>query len=145
MTNLPCANASVCMFGLQGAVVAVRVALGLGDKRLGGVVAVSDSLLEEEVLAFPAVSRMRQAPMLITHGRRDSMVGIGDARRHLAHLRAYYQNKELVQWREYDKGHEMIKSKEEMQDVMAFFSDHLVLRSVALEQRDDLVEVSLSQ
>jgi len=126
----------------QGAVVAVRVALALGDKPLGGVIAVSSALLEEEVLTCPAIKdSLRQTPMLVTHGQQDQMVDIASARRHVEHLRQYYSNQELVQWKEYNKGHDMVKSKEEMGDVMAFFSRHLVLRSIALEQRDDLIQV----
>lgn len=122
--------------------VAVRVALALGDKPLGGVIAVSSALLEEEVLTCPAIKdSLRQTPMLVTHGQQDQMVDIASARRHVEHLRQYYSNQELVQWKEYNKGHDMVKSKEEMGDVMAFFSRHLVLRSIALEQRDDLIQV----
>jgi hypothetical protein len=77
------------------------------------------------------------------------MVPIAQARRHLVHVRSRYGKpatdpgaKALVQWKEYDKAHDMIKSREEMRDVMAFLAEHLRLRSVALEQRDDLIEVT---
>jgi predicted esterase len=123
------------------------------EKPLGGVVAISSTLLEEEALAAPLNSGHsgrppRQTPILVTHGRRDGMVPVEQARRHLVLLRSRYgDNKEaantLVRWKEYEgKGHDMIKSKEEMQDVMAFLAEHLRLRSVALEQRDDLIEIS---
>lgn len=137
----------------QGAVVAVRLALTLVDRPLGGVIAVSSSLLEEEALATPigptASAAPPRTPLLVTHGRRDRMVPLDQARRHLVHVRSRYGaaeaeagGKALVQWKEYEKGHEMIKSREEMQDVMAFLAEHLRLRSVALERRDDLIEVT---
>jgi predicted esterase len=121
------------------------------EKPLGGVVAISSSLLEEEALAASPNSGHsalppRQTPVLVTHGRRDGMVPVEQARRHLVLLRSRYGKETantLVRWKEYEgKGHDMIKSKEEMQDVMGFLAEHLRLRSVALEQRDDLIEIS---
>jgi predicted esterase len=136
-------------------VVAVRLALTLVDKPLGGVIAVSSSLLEEEALTTPlgptASAAPARTPLLVTHGRRDRVVPLDQARRHLVHVRSRYGaakaeaeagGKALVRWKEYEKGHEMIKSQEEMQDVMAFLAEHLRLRSVALERRDDLIEVT---
>ncbi len=128
----------------QGAVVAVNTALHY-EKPLGGVVAISSSVLEEHM--FPenkitATTKKPQTPMLITHGRRDHAIPINTARQQFEFLRALYGNESaLVQFKEFDKGHEMVNSQQEMREVMKFFAEHLVLRSVALENREDLIEI----
>ncbi|KAL6062921.1 N-lysine methyltransferase smyd2 [Balamuthia mandrillaris] len=168
----------------QGAVVAVNLALchysnqqqhGHLEKGrlLGGVVAISDSLLEEQLMEpellhwrnvedYPSPARIAErkevpmSPMLITHGKDDEMHPIAKAREKVRLLRNTFYPQQRAEgtksekeeewnglvWREYPgKGHQMPNSEVEGRDLMTFFSKHLYLRNVALEQMKGLVEL----
>ena len=116
----------------QGAVVAVDVALHR-QERLGGVVAISASVLPEAEMSRLCGSG---TPILCTHGTKDTSVSISDARQVFGRLQKRLEeatHEGPVLWREFDKGHEMVSTKREMQAIMEFFSQHLDLREESME------------
>jgi len=81
-------------------------------------------------------------PILVTHGKSDDQVAIADAKEKFKILQKLCGEQNKVEWREYQKGHQMISSKEEMQEFLKFLANNLTLRSVHLENRSDIVEVA---
>jgi len=124
----------------QGATVALDVALHY-KKLLGGVIAISGGLLDEYMESAESFNIVGcNVPILMTHGIKDDKVSIQKAQAGYQYLISKIGNKETVQWHEYAKGHTMICSKEEMKDLMQFFSRHLFLRSSTLENHPDIIE-----
>lgn len=44
--------------------------------------------------------------------------------------------------KEYNKGHQMISSQDEMKDIFQFLSQFLYLRNLALENQADVIEIN---
>lgn len=134
--------------------------------RFGGILCISSSLMEEH--AAQAAQRKKQGltplegslgdtPVFISHGSEDKRVAlkVATARYRLLneHLldgtgkglrstKAKTKTKQgQVQFRSYRKGHTMVNSKEEARDLMRFFSKHLYLRSLGLENSPDVIEI----
>jgi len=119
----------------QGAITAIDLALH-SKERFGGVVAVSGTVLSEENFAGVQCSR---TPILATHGVNDDQERIGDARNKFARLQKALTSvgdTAPVQWKEFDKGHEMIRSESEMRVAMEFFAQHLDLRRDSPSEED---------
>jgi predicted esterase len=134
----------------QGAVVATDLALRHAlPGRFGSVVALSGCLLEEDDLAIehdtpeiPFNPRALQTPLLVTHGTTDPRAPLGVAQRHAESLRMLGLG---VEWRTYDKGHEMLRGPAEGRDLFAFLAQHLHLRDrglEALEAQGELLEIA---
>uniref|UniRef100_A0A7S4MZG0 Phospholipase/carboxylesterase/thioesterase domain-containing protein n=1 Tax=Guillardia theta TaxID=55529 RepID=A0A7S4MZG0_GUITH len=138
---------STFIFGFsQGAIVAVNAGLRMN---LGGVVGVSGSLIQEQHDSSwpPPPGGKSSTPMLLTHGVADERVSITKARACRDRLRGWVEE-ETMEWKEYNKGHDMVRQQEEVRDLMSFFARHLVLpmdpqdlRSSNLASREDVYEV----
>jgi len=120
---------------------------------LGAVISISGGLLPEFMESHEDCEALRnnaslttknhELPIHVSHGTQDDQVPIAVARKNFDFLRSAVGSKENMIWKEYPKQHCMIASQQETKDIMAFFSAHLHLRNVALESRDDIVEVKL--
>lgn len=51
-------------------------------------------------------------------------------------------NSDLVQFKVYNKGVDVLTTKEEQIDLIKYFANHLFLRNIALETSDQVVEVT---
>jgi phospholipase/carboxylesterase len=135
----------------QGAVVATDLAFRHTlPGRFGAVVALSSCLLEEDALATgigksaeaSLSEHALQTPLLVTHGTTDGRIPLAVAQRHAESLRALGVE---VEWRVYDKGHEMVRGPVEGRDLFAFIAKHLYLRDrglEALEEQGELIEIA---
>ncbi|KAJ4460075.1 putative phospholipase carboxylesterase [Paratrimastix pyriformis] len=135
----------IFMLGFSNGALAAVEAARTWPHPLGGVVAISDTVLEECLLTGqpPAPGTPppgAQTPVLVIHGTRDTTVPVELCRRKAAFLKKP-GGMTAVALHEFAKGHEMIKSRAEVDLLMGFFAKRLVLRS-GLEGRADLVEVT---
>ncbi len=95
----------------QGGVMALHTALYY-PKRLAGILALSTFLAEGESLAGAKAAANAQIPILMCHGRQDSVLPMSLGQASLATLKnAGY----AVEWREYPMAHEVCR--EEIQDI----------------------------
>uniref|UniRef100_A0AAV1THE0 Peptidase S9 prolyl oligopeptidase catalytic domain-containing protein n=1 Tax=Peronospora matthiolae TaxID=2874970 RepID=A0AAV1THE0_9STRA len=116
------------------------------DVRLGGIVLVSGGAIAGSHSACSAAQGGAVAtPMLQITGAADSIYPAVLARRSWrefecrhSHAAAVELFTSVVRPR---KGHAMIDSQEDMRHVMRFFSKHLYMRHIALENRSDIVEI----
>ncbi|PRP83676.1 hypothetical protein PROFUN_03831 [Planoprotostelium fungivorum] len=136
---------SIFMLGFsQGGAVVMHYTIHCG-KTFGGSIIISGNVLDEylqrENERPTLVASSIRTPFFITHGRRDQMLPISKAREKYQTVK---DKMEGVEWHyhEYDKGHTMISSKEEAKDLVEFFSKRLKLRNIALEDRDDLIQIN---
>mmetsp|Transcript_21469 Transcript_21469/g.52599 ORF Transcript_21469/g.52599 Transcript_21469/m.52599 type:complete len:366 (+) Transcript_21469:2-1099(+) len=152
----------------QGAIAAVHTCLRAHRKqqendgktpvlfhRLGGVVGLSSSILEEELLSddkkgdVKLSSVVETTPMLITHGLKDDRILVSNARKNFQHLKKLLRSlglskvNEFVNFKEYkNKGHAMISSNEEAKDMHTFFDRYMFIRNLALENDPDIIDLS---
>ncbi|KAL3664116.1 hypothetical protein V7S43_011000 [Phytophthora oleae] len=132
----------------QGACVAFHLAMTLPrDVRLGGVVLVAGGAIVGPHLSASAPGEdLAATPMLQVTGEVDSIYPTALAvltrrefkRRHKQKAAVEELFTSLVRPH---KGHAMIDSPEDMHHVMLFFSKHLYLRNVELENRSDVIEL----
>ena len=131
----------------QGACVAFHLAMTLPcDVRLGGIVLVSGGAIAgSHSTCSDAQGSAVATPMLQITGAADSIYPAALAQRSCrefeckhSHAAAVELFTSLVRPR---KGHAMIDSQEDMRHVMLFFSKHLYLRNISLENRSDVVEI----
>ncbi|KAE9038904.1 hypothetical protein PR001_g5397 [Phytophthora rubi] len=132
----------------QGACVAFHLAMTLPrDVRLGGVVLVSGgAIVGPHALRSAGEDGGGAAtPMLQVTGAADVVYPAALAERSRLEFQKRHPQKaeaglftSLVRPR---KGHAMIDSREDMQHVMLFFSKHLYLRNIELENRSDVIEL----
>lgn len=139
------ASNRIFLFGFsQGARVAIDVARhNTLEGRLGGVIAVSSCLLEEEGLSVTPnmfTQKLKDTPIMITHGTQDDRIPMDVAKRH-AHMLKSFMGGNMVEMKEYKKGHAMVQSKKEAGDLHKFFASHLYLRDLAMEKHPDIVEL----
>eukprot|EP00808_Paulinella_micropora_P003355 g74559.t1 len=136
--------------------------------RFGGIICISSSLMEEVVAQAEyrkqkgetkrlLPGELGETPVFVTHGTQDARVPLAVAQNHhkllVQHVASGLSRSKTsitkaeaqVQFRSYRKGHEMINSKEEAKDLVRFFSRHLYLRSAALENMPDIVEVKAAR
>jgi predicted esterase len=121
---------------LKGASVAIDVALH-AKNRIGAVIAISDSVLDEYTRSTE--SHRNDVPILITHGTKDERLPLKTAKSKFLWLKNICNKAE---WKEYNKGHQMISSPEEMRDLLKFLSEYLHLRNIALENQSDVIEIT---
>ncbi|RLN52656.1 hypothetical protein BBJ28_00007167 [Nothophytophthora sp. Chile5] len=141
--------ARLFLFGFsQGACVAFHLAMTLPrDVRLGGVILVVGGAIVgphssiSEAEAGDAVV----TPMLQVTGALDDVYPKALAERSRRGFRRRHSKKTEVELFTSvirpRKAHAMIDSREDMQHVMRFLSEHLYLRNVELENRSDVIEL----
>ncbi|TMW58038.1 hypothetical protein Poli38472_013512 [Pythium oligandrum] len=133
----------IFLFGFsQGACMAFDLVM-TRSCRLGGVVLIAGGAIQGPHLSRDGYSEPseHETPVLLISGSRDdqyppSMVHLSE--QHFTHK----YKKRLWTRHTMPKRHEMIASRDEMQHVMMFFSEHLYLRNIALEERSDLIEIT---
>lgn len=138
----------------QGAIVSLETALhcknATGGARLGGCLLFSDSLLDEAMMkghttiSWPDRSLMTETatPIFVSHGTADKTVPLNVASDKVSALRQVVMlTQGTVEFKEYNKGHQMINSSEEVRDVFTFLSKHMVMRNPALEKDSSLYSV----
>lgn len=132
----------------QGACVAFHLTMTLPrDVRLGGVVLVAGGAIVGPHLSASAPEEdLAATPMLQVTGELDNIYPTALAvltrqefkRRHKQKATAAELFASLVRPH---KGHAMIDSPDDMRHVMLFFSKHLYLRNIQLENRSDVIEL----
>ena len=104
MTRYAVDPRKLCVVGFsQGGVMGYTLALG-APERFAGLAALSSWLPKDLLTALPDVPATEQLPMLVQHGSRDELIGVGRARQSVEILRDV---KAPVTYREYDMGHEI--------------------------------------
>lgn len=116
--------------------------------------AVSGCLLEEYLSSNETFSQEgKHTEVFMTHGSRDDRTPLQSAKKNVTSrsitqltfqfeaLRSRMSEPSKATWKEYNKGHQMFSSQEEMKDVLEFLSRRMKLRNIALEKRSDIVEV----
>jgi phospholipase/carboxylesterase len=104
----------------QGGVMAFHTGLHY-PKRLAGILALSTFLAEGEKLETTKSTANESIPILMCHGRQDSVLPMAMGKTSLGELRrAGYS----VEWREYAMGHEVCR--EEIQDISRWLQTVLV-------------------
>jgi predicted esterase len=138
-----------------GAHVALDLALHYKQtslsRRFGGVILISSSLIEEAFLQGKVnfTGSFGQTPLLISHGAKDKMIKLSTAEKYFEflcerraeepqitseHKDFSLNDKVLMNFKVYpEKGHSMVNSPEEARDLIEFFSFHLALRQISLE------------
>lgn len=135
---------SIFLFGYcQGGTVAIDLILNWPHRRLGGCIAVSDSVLDEYMKKNirPTSSQPPSLPMLVTHGKRDPSITVQKATTKYNFLCERLKGTEM-EFKVYEKGNEMPKGKDEVYDIMTFFSKYLLKRSIHMENLTDVVEIT---
>ncbi len=103
----------------QGAIMSLAVALTQPEK-VAGVVAMSGRLLPELKPQIVEAERLRDLPILMTHGRRDPIIPISEARAASNYLSTLPLK---LTYREYDMGHQI--TVESLTDIVAWFKPHM--------------------
>ncbi|CAI5723734.1 hypothetical protein KXD40_000704 [Peronospora effusa] len=136
------------VFGFsQGACVAFHLAMTLPrDVRLGGMVLVSGGAIAGPHLSSSSSQGGAAAtPMLQVTGAADDVYPAALAEQSRREFKRRYSQEAAIKLFTSlvrpGKGHAMIDSREDMQQVMSFFSKHLYLRNIALENRSDVIEL----
>lgn len=135
----------------QGGTLALDLALrSCGPRRLGSVVAISASLLPELLMQEPKEMDKDVAcggactSVLITHGSQDNVLPRKDVQATRDFILKIHPPVQVgLQF--FNKEHCMVKSKEEMEHLMRFWSQHLHRRMVNMEEVSTLYEVSHRQ
>lgn len=135
----------------QGGTLALDLALrSCGPRRLGSVVAISASLLPEFLMQELKEEDKDVAcggactSVLITHGSQDNVVSKKEVRATRDFISKIHPSVQVgLQF--FNKEHCMVKSKEEMEHLMRFWSQHLHRRMVNMEKDSTLYEVSHRQ
>ncbi|KAG2761870.1 hypothetical protein JG687_00002371 [Phytophthora cactorum] len=130
----------------QGACVAFHLAMTLPrDVRLGGVVLVSGGAIvgPHSAVYTPGAAA---TPILQVTGAVDDVYPTSLAALTRREFKKRYTQKDAELFTSLvrpHKGHAMIDSREDMHRVMLFFSKHLYLRNVELENRSDVIELQM--
>ncbi|KAF1318384.1 putative hydrolase, partial [Globisporangium splendens] len=133
------------LFGFsQGACVAYHLLMTLpASVRLGGVVLVAGGCIIGPHSTEYAASLDAETPVLGMWGSNDPVYPTALALQ-TEQLFAERYPKAKTLFTKYiasNKSHEMIRTRDEMLQVMTFFSSHLYLKNMALEARSDLIEI----
>eukprot|EP01124_Arcella_intermedia_P016364 TRINITY_DN2295_c0_g1_i1.p2 TRINITY_DN2295_c0_g1~~TRINITY_DN2295_c0_g1_i1.p2 ORF type:complete len:339 (+),score=82.82 TRINITY_DN2295_c0_g1_i1:1120-2136(+) len=151
---------NIFLFGFsQGATVAIDLILNwkrtstpifqLQDLSLGGCVCLSGLILEEHIKFYEkgggqTMYYLQDTPVFVSHGFLDKRENVETMRRKVAFLKGLVPSWEVT-YKEYAKGHEMIKSKEETYDFMQFMSNHLYQPQIHLGNSPDVIEITGQQ
>lgn len=105
----------------QGAIMSLAVALTQPEK-VAGSVAMSGRLLPEIQPKIAEAERLRDLPILMTHGLHDPIIPIGDARAASVYLSRLPLK---LTYREYDMGHQV--TVESLKDIVAWLKEQLTI------------------
>jgi len=126
----------------QGAIAAIDVALNC-SVTLGGVVAISSSLIDETKAEIEMPNHQAHhnnlTPFYVSHGKLDTTLSIATAKQQYEYISRHYPSHPM-EWHEYAKGHEMIKNQEEMEDIMTFFARHLTSKDQSFDTLQKMVK-----
>ncbi|KAG7396257.1 hypothetical protein PHYBOEH_002575 [Phytophthora boehmeriae] len=130
----------------QGACVAFHLAMTLPqDIRLGGVVLVAGGAIAGPHSSATDDANAAATPMLQITGAADTVYPKALAERSRREFRRRHTQRMTAELFmsvvRPDKAHAMIDSRADMQHVMVFFSKHLCLRNIELENRSDIIEL----
>jgi len=129
----------------QGAVVALDTALNwVEPELLGGLICISGSILEEstKLSKDSLCSAKNIPPILLTHGTKDDRDLLQSAKQKYDYLvKQLGANGNKIIWKDYEKSHQMVCSKDEATDIMTFFSKHLSIKS-SLAQQEGVIEIT---
>lgn len=103
----------------QGAIMSLAVALTQPEK-VAGIVVMSGRLLSE--IKPKIVPHLNGLPVLMTHGRRDAIIPIKDARSASTYLSTLPVQ---LTYREYDMGHQL--TAESLNDIVAWLKQQLAM------------------
>lgn len=103
----------------QGAIMSLAVAL-TEPEQVTGIIAMSGRLLPEIQPKIVEAERLRDLPILMTHGLRDPIIPIGDARAASTYLSKLPLK---LTYREYDMGHQI--TVESLNDIVAWLKNQL--------------------
>ncbi|KAJ1976339.1 hypothetical protein H4R34_004012 [Dimargaris verticillata] len=125
------------------------LALNPSATSLGGVVSISGPPLDEMVQAGTSVSspdfRLNQVaaqmPILLTHGADDNAVPLSEARAKYTALSTRLHLRLAEFYMIPRKQQTMPNSAEELQKILGFFAERMVLRDLALERDPSVIEV----
>ncbi|ETP44562.1 hypothetical protein F442_08861 [Phytophthora nicotianae P10297] len=130
----------------QGACVAFHLAMTLPrDVRLGGMVLVSGGAIVGPHSSANA-SDAAATPILQVTGALDDVYPTALAVLTRREFKKRYTQRDTELFTSLvrpHKGHAMVDSREDMQHVMLFFSKHLYLRNIELENRSDIIELQM--
>ncbi len=121
LTRYPVDRKKLAVLGFsQGGVMAYSLALG-EPERFAALAALSSWLPPALLEALPAAPASEQLPILIQHGSRDELVGVGQARQSVETLRDL---RLPITYREYDMGHEI--SPRSLSDLSAWLQEKVL-------------------
>lgn len=120
----------------QGGIVAVDLGMYYREQ-LGGVIVVSDFMLEEIMSSSMEGIRQKNINILVTLGTKDPEISVAQLK--LQYLQKYLTNCTVKM---FPKAHEMINSAAETRDIMAFISERMYLRNIALENTEGIIDLS---
>eukprot|EP01117_Protostelium_nocturnum_P000413 TRINITY_DN10479_c0_g1_i1.p1 TRINITY_DN10479_c0_g1~~TRINITY_DN10479_c0_g1_i1.p1 ORF type:complete len:323 (+),score=91.28 TRINITY_DN10479_c0_g1_i1:74-1042(+) len=138
---------STCIFLLgfsQGGSVVLDSSIH-SKRTLGGVVSISGFVLPGYLASKeePEVKgRAKLTPFFVSHGTRDEVLPLESAKPKLEHLKQKLGKDVDWTFKIYEKAHTMVSSPTEAKELAEFFSKHLRLRNISLEDRADLVQIS---
>lgn len=134
------------LFGFsQGACVAYHLLMTLPSPslRLGGVVLVAGGYIGGPHVAKYATPSDAETSVLMICGAKDTVYP-APLTQQTEQWFAQKYTKSDAQFTTYtasNKSHEMIRTPEEMLQVMTFFSTNLYLKNIELEKRSDIIEI----
>lgn len=136
------------LFGFsQGACVAYHVLMALAPPhtRLGGVILIAGGYVagpHSTMYAQPPLSDA-ETPVLAICGASDSVYPAPLSKQtELLFKQRYRKSKTLfTKFGVRNKGHDMVRTPDEMLQVMKFFSSTLFLKNIELERRSDIIEI----
>ena len=141
---------NVFVFGYScGAALAAEVALErvrCGLDPLGGVICVAGGARSRSL--SPSLGKLTSmlTPILIIVGSNDGLYTVSDAKKFLTvykdvsedrekNIKANVDNLPIQLYIKQGKGHDMIRSREEMEQLMKFFAERLVKRMIGMEEQ----------
>eukprot|EP00039_Didymoeca_costata_P026009 m.14690 g.14690 ORF g.14690 m.14690 type:complete len:181 (+) comp5188_c0_seq1:1002-1544(+) len=129
----------VYMFGFsQGGTVVLDFVISTSFS-MGGAISVSGPLFEWHTKKEHRQTKGEAAPLLLTLGCKDPNVSMQNARQVAKKLRSSGLNLEIS---EFERGHGMPNTKDEMRTIHGVLSSRFRLRNIALEKDPDVYEVS---
>uniref|UniRef100_K3WYG2 Phospholipase/carboxylesterase/thioesterase domain-containing protein n=1 Tax=Globisporangium ultimum (strain ATCC 200006 / CBS 805.95 / DAOM BR144) TaxID=431595 RepID=K3WYG2_GLOUD len=131
------------LFGFsQGACLTYHVLMTLpASIRLGGVVLVAGGYIVGPHSADYAAPSDAETPVLGVWGSNDAVYPTSLTLHTEKLFVKRYAKALFTKYIARNKSHEMIRTRDEMLQIMTFFSTHLYLKNMALEARSDLIEI----
>eukprot|EP00002_Diphylleia_rotans_P009315 TRINITY_DN1942_c0_g2_i5.p1 TRINITY_DN1942_c0_g2~~TRINITY_DN1942_c0_g2_i5.p1 ORF type:complete len:359 (-),score=68.75 TRINITY_DN1942_c0_g2_i5:242-1318(-) len=137
-SNTPFKYNRIFLFGFsQGGSVALHVARTM-TQRIAGVISVSGPYLDETLDL--KLSHKYATPTLISHGLADDMVSISESRKKISQAKEF--SADVINYKEYRKGHTLMSSPEEVRDFMDFYAKNMYIESTSMANHPDVIEVT---